>query len=117
MANTAAKKIMRLAVAVTAFGTFAAATTSGAFAQDVAKYPERAVRLIIPFAPGAGNDILGREIANGLSNALGRTFTPENQAGAGGIIGIAALARAKPDGYTIGLGSTSTLAINPAMQS
>lgn len=78
-------------------------------------FPSAPVRFIVPFAPGSGNDLVARKIGNLLSESMKQTFIMENQAGAGGIIGIAQMTRAAPNGYTIAMGSTSTLAIGPYM--
>lgn len=78
-------------------------------------YPVKAVRFVVPFAPGAGNDIIARAIALRLTEAWGQPFVVDNRSGAGGVIGTQTVARAAPDGYTIGMGSTSALAINPAL--
>lgn len=77
-------------------------------------YPARAVRVIVPSAPGGGTDISARIIAPQLTQSLGQQFIVENRAGAGTMIGGEAVARAAPDGYTLLMG-VSTLAINPAM--
>jgi tripartite-type tricarboxylate transporter receptor subunit TctC len=77
-------------------------------------YPARPVTLIVPFAPGGSTDVIARVVAEAMRGALGQSIIVENHAGAGGSVGTAAIARAKPDGYTIGMGSASTLAINPA---
>jgi tripartite-type tricarboxylate transporter receptor subunit TctC len=84
---------------------------SSAMAQT---YPSRAVRLVVPSAPGGGADITARIIAPKLSELLGQQVVVENRAGAGTMIGGEVVARAAPDGYTLLLG-ISTLAINPAM--
>jgi tripartite-type tricarboxylate transporter receptor subunit TctC len=73
----------------------------GALAQE--SYPERPVRVIVPFAPGGGTDIVGRAIAKQMTEALGQTVMVDNRPGAGGSIGEEMIARATPDGYTIGM--------------
>lgn len=78
-------------------------------------YPSRTITMIVPFAPGGSTDAIGRIVAEGLRQALGQAVVVENRAGAGGSIGTAAIAQAEPDGYTIGIGTASTLAINPAV--
>jgi tripartite-type tricarboxylate transporter receptor subunit TctC len=85
-------------------------------AGNAAAYPNALIRFVVPFAPGSGNDILARRMGQLLSDSFKQTVIIENQAGAGGIIGIAQVARAAPNGYVIGMGSTSTLAIGPYMQ-
>jgi tripartite-type tricarboxylate transporter receptor subunit TctC len=83
-----------------------------ASAQD--NYPNRAITMIVPFAAGGTTDVVGRVVAEGMRQALGQPVVIDNRGGAGGSIGTAAIAKAPPDGYTIGMGSASTLAINPA---
>src|SRR5262245_426427 len=76
--------------------------TGQCLAQDAAKdYPSRPVRWIIPFTPGASNDIIGRLVAGKLSETLGQQFIVDNRPGAGGIVGAETVARANPDGYTL----------------
>ncbi len=84
--------------------------SSSAFAQN---YPNRPIRLIIPFAPGGVTDIGGRYIANQLSLKLGQQVIVENKSGASGNIGAAFVAQSEPDGYTLLLGFDGTLVINP----
>lgn len=100
----------RIAVALS-FGFLALAAP--AIAQG--NYPSRPVTMIVPFAAGGSTDAIGRIVAEGLRQVLGQTVVVENRAGAGGSIGTAATAAAPPDGYTIGIGTASTLAINPAV--
>ncbi len=78
-------------------------------------YPARPVKLIVPFPPGGPTDIMGRTAAKAMADALGQSFVVENRAGAGGNIGTDAVAKAAPDGYTIGLSAISSLAIAPYM--
>jgi tripartite-type tricarboxylate transporter receptor subunit TctC len=79
-----------------------------------AKFPERPLRLIVPFAPGGETDFVGRTWANRTAPHLGQPIVVDNRGGAGGAIGTAEAARAKPDGYTLLSGTTSTHVINPA---
>lgn len=80
-----------------------------------APYPERPIRLIVPFPPGGGTDVISREIAGRIQADLGWNIVIENRPGAGGNIGLDAVAKATPDGYTLGMGQASNLAINPAL--
>ena len=81
-------------------------------AQDA--YPSKTITMIIPFAAGGSTDVIGRLVAEGLRSVLGQPMLVDNRGGAGGALGTAAVAKAPPDGYTIGVGTASTLAINPA---
>lgn len=85
---------------------------SGAHAQDT--YPSRPITLIVPFAAGGSTDVIARVVGEAMHRELGQPVIIENRAGAGGSLGTAAIAKAAPDGYTIGMGTASTLAINPA---
>jgi len=76
-------------------------------------YPDHPVTLIIPFAPGGSTSIVGRAIAEKMSETLGEKIIVDNRPGAGGTVGTRAVAKSSPDGYTIGLGYTGTLAIAP----
>ena len=78
------------------------------------KYPDRAVRLVVPFAPGGDGDIIGRLWAKYASAHLGGNIVVENKPGAGGAIGAGEVARASPDGYSLLLGTTTTQIVNPA---
>ena len=92
----------------------ALALSAGALAQT---YPSRPVRLIVPFPPGGGNDILARTVGNRLTEVLGQQIVVDNRGGAGGLIGAQVAATAVPDGYTLFLGSVGNLAHNPALKS
>src|ERR671918_1897608 len=80
------------------------------------EYPERPVRLIIPFAPGGASDFGGRLVAAGLSELLSQQFVVDNRGGASGLIATEIAVRAQPDGYTLFLGNVNTMAINPYSQ-
>jgi tripartite-type tricarboxylate transporter receptor subunit TctC len=88
-----------------------AALCSTAWAQT---YPERPVKLVVPYAPGGSADIAARLIADEWGKALGKAVFIENKAGAGGNLGVDAVAKSAADGYTVGL-QTVSLAINPAL--
>ncbi len=80
-----------------------------------ASYPNRPVKMIVPFAPGGASDFVARIISPRLSEALGQSIVIENKPGASGNIGMEAAAKAPADGYTIYLGNIGTIAINPAV--
>ena len=82
-----------------------------AWAQD---YPERPIKLVVPYAPGGSADIVARLVADEWGKALGKSLFIENKAGAGGNLGVDAVAKSAADGYTIGL-QTVSLAINPSL--
>ena len=85
-------------------------------AQDAAAaYPDKPVTIIVPFAAGGNTDAFARLVGQELDTALGQRFVVENKAGAGGNIGVGQLARSEPDGYTLGMGTVSTHAINPTL--
>lgn len=77
-------------------------------------YPNRPVRIVVPYAPGGTTDIVARVIAEPLSQVLGQPVNIENKSGAGGALGTAEVARSAPDGYTLGIGTVSTMVIIPA---
>ena len=84
-----------------------------AAAQDV--YPSRAIRLVVPYGPGGVSDITGRIVAQKMGELIGQPMVVENRAGAGGMLGTGAVAKAEPDGYTIVLSSLSAYAVGPRM--
>ena len=90
----------------------AATLASGAFAQA---FPSKPIRVFVPFPPGGGTDIIAREVTQKVAANTGWTFVIENKPGAGGNLGVDAAAKAPADGYTLVLGQTSNLAINPTL--
>ena len=98
---------MRFIRPITAFA--AIFLTSAALAQA---FPNKPIKLIIPFAPGGSTDIVGRIMAAKMTPIMGQPVIVENRAGAGGSIGAGEIAKAAPDGYTIGMGSVSTMGTN-----
>ena len=78
-------------------------------------FPDRPIRLIVPFPPGGGTDIIARELGVALNKTSGWNLVAENRPGAGGNLGVDAVAKADPDGYTLVMGQTSNLAINPTL--
>ena len=98
-----------LAALVAAFACFAV------FAQS--DYPNKPIKLLVPFPPAGGTDTLSRAIAQSISNNTKWVIVVENKPGAGGNIGLDAAAKSPPDGYTIAMGQTSNLAVNPTLYS
>ena len=90
-------------------------TAPDAAAQDSRNYPLRLVTLIVPYAAGGGNDAMARAMADRMGVVLGGEIVIENRGGAGGSIATRQVARAAPDGYTLGLGGTGTLAVDPTL--
>jgi len=82
-------------------------------AQTGSRYPVRPIRLVVPFTPGGSSDILGRAIAQRLTESLGQSVVIDNVPGAGGSLGADRVAKAAPDGYTLLMGHIGTLAVNP----
>jgi len=91
----------------------AALPASRAVAQ--AAYPDKPIRLVVPFAPGGNADLTGRLFAEALAKPLGQQVIVENRGGAGGAIGAEAVAKSLPDGYSLVLGSTGTFLVSPRM--
>jgi tripartite-type tricarboxylate transporter receptor subunit TctC len=92
-----------------------AASAMPLLAQAQAGYPKEAIRFVVPFPPAGGTDVVSRMLAERLAANTGWVFVVENKAGAGGNIGLDAVAKSKPDGLTLGMGQTANLAINPTL--
>lgn len=101
---------MRLSATV-----FACLLSLGLAAPAAADFPERPITLVIPFAAGGSTDLVGRLVAEKMSEGLGQQIVVENRGGAGGNLGAGAVAKATPDGYTILMGTVATHALNPAV--
>ena len=100
--------VMSVVAVLSAFAAGNAASAQGA-------YPVKPIRMIVPFPPGGGTDILSRLVANKLTESAGWQIVVDNRGGAGGNIGLDAAAKAAPDGYTMVMGQTSNLTINPSL--
>ncbi len=98
---------MAAALAAAAFGVCGAAT-----AQD---YPTRTITLVVPYPPGGGVDAMARVVAERLSVSLGQQVVVDNRAGGSGLVGTRAVAKSAPDGYTLFLGHTGSISINPSL--
>ena len=79
------------------------------------QYPSKPIRMIVPFAPGGPNDVIGRMVGQKITEQLGQAVVIENRGGAGGTIGLDAAARSPGDGYTLAMGGSSTMAVAPAL--
>ena len=88
---------------------------AGAGAAAAQAYPVKQLRLIVPFAPGGPNDLLGRLVGQKLTEAWGQSVVIENRGGAGGTVGLDVAAKAAPDGYTLAMGGTSNMAVAPSL--
>jgi tripartite-type tricarboxylate transporter receptor subunit TctC len=96
-------------------GLAAAALPRLAAAQGAVDWPTRPIRLIVPYPPAGGTDVISREVGHRIASATGWTIVIENRPGAGGNIGLDVVAKSDPDGHTIGMGQAANLAINPSL--
>ena len=106
-----ASMLLRLWITVLAAGV----TTAQAQPQSQ-PYPSKPMRMIVPFPPGGGNDILARTVSQRLTEVVGQQIIVDNRGGAGGALGAQIAVSAAPDGYTLFLGSVGNLAQNPVLQ-
>lgn len=81
-----------------------------------AQYPNKPIKIVVPWPPGGAVDTIGRLVADNISGQLGQPVIVDNRAGAAGAIGTEAVAKAEPDGYTLLMGSTTVISVNPALQ-
>lgn len=101
-----------IAALLLALAALNAGSSDPALAQD---YPNRTVTLVVPYPPGGGVDVLARVVAEKLSGALGHQVIVDNRVGGSGLVGTRALIRSAPDGYTLFLGHTGSISINPSL--
>jgi len=106
----------RISKATVMLSALAALVLLSALANDkaLALYPERIIRIVVPFAPGGGTDVIARTLAQEMAKDLGATVIIENKPGAGTIIGTQAVATSEPDGYTLLMGTFAN-AVNPSL--
>jgi tripartite-type tricarboxylate transporter receptor subunit TctC len=104
-----------IAAALTSAAAAVALTIAAAPTMAADAYPAKQIRIVVPFTPGGGTDFMARLIATKLSVAFGQQVIVDNRPGAGGVIGTDIVAKAPPDGYTLLLGSVSTISINPSL--
>ena len=97
----------------TAVGAMALVSVMGAIAQPV--WPDRAIKVIVPYTPGGGTDTVTRHLLDKVTTETKWTLIVDNKPGGGGNVGLDMVAKSKPDGYTLGMGQTANLAINPAL--
>jgi tripartite-type tricarboxylate transporter receptor subunit TctC len=95
--------------------TLAAAALAAVVSAAAQDYPNRAITLVVPYAAGGGNDVMARIVGEKMSRTLGQQIVVENRPGAGGAVATRAVAKSAPDGYTLVIGGTGSLAVNPSL--
>jgi len=103
-------------VTITRRSLLAGVAALPAVARAQGKYPEKSIRLIVPFPPGGGVDLTARLLAEPLARELGQTIVVENKGGAGGLIGVEAMSRSAPDGYTLAVTGVSSMSAGPHLR-
>jgi tripartite-type tricarboxylate transporter receptor subunit TctC len=111
--RTPASRVRRVSAAVIAACAAALLVCGGALAQQ---YPNKPIRLLLPFPPGAPSDLVGRTIGQKLGEQMGQNFIPDNRPGAGGTLGLSIAAKSPPDGYTVFV-TSPTIALSPSLYS
>jgi len=108
---------MRVVLKLAALPLALLALASSGAAQAQAAYPNKPIRFMVGFPPGGSADVSSRTISQRLSERLGQPLVMDNRAGAGGMVGLEAIAKSAPDGYTIGIGTSGALTVNPTLRS
>ena len=106
---------MVAAIAAATFGVGATASAQGTTQDTTRDYPTRTITLVVPYPPGGGVDAIARIVAEKLSSALGQQVVVDNRAGGSGLVGTRAFIKSAPDGYTLFLGHTGSISINPSL--
>lgn len=109
--KTLGKRCLTFALSVSAI------FSSAALADDANNYPEKTIRFVVPYPAGGPLDAAARQLGERVQESLGQPVVVENKAGAGGNVGLSVVAKAKADGYTLGMGAVATMAINPWLYS
>jgi tripartite-type tricarboxylate transporter receptor subunit TctC len=110
------KALRRRGLTLAAFSTVALlCAVSPTFAEDAAKYPSRPIHIVVGFTPGGGNDLIARIVGQKLSESFGQPVIIENKPGTGAILATEYVAKSPPDGYTILVGASGAIVVNPAV--